>query len=94
VDEYVGIIVEEQCKGKHSSRDVTSSQQWLLNLTSTDMSYSQAQLVFIVEHYVQSQSYLKCQDDFRIAFPKSQVPDKSTVFRLAAHFLETGSVSD
>jgi hypothetical protein len=22
------------------------------------------------------------------------VPDKSTVFRLAAHFLETGSVSD
>ena len=29
-----------------------------------------------------------------IAFLKSEVPDKSTVFRLEARFRETGSVSD
>ena len=50
--------------------------------------------VFIVEHNLQSQSYLKCQDDFSSAFPKSQVPDKSTAFHSVACFHETGSVSD
>jgi len=58
------------------------------------MSFSHAQCVVIVEHYLQSPSYLKSQDDFRGAFPKSQVPGKSTVFHFVAHFHETGSVSD
>jgi hypothetical protein len=51
------------------------------------------QHVFIVEHYLQSHSYWKCQD-FGSAFLKCQVPDKSTVFHLVAHFQETGSVID
>jgi hypothetical protein len=50
--------------------------------------FSQAQCVFIVEHYLQSQTYLKCQDEFRSAFPKSQV------LRLEALFRGTGVVSD
>jgi len=58
------------------------------------MSFSQAQCVVIVEHYHQSPSYLKSQDDFRGAFPKSLVPGKSTVFHFVAHFHETDSVSD
>jgi hypothetical protein len=52
------------------------------------------QHVFIVEHYLQSQSYVKCKDDFSSAFPKSQVPYKSTVFHSVACFHETGSVSE
>jgi hypothetical protein len=36
---------------------------------------------------------LKSQDDFRNAFPKSEIPDKTRVFRLVAVFTETGSVS-
>ena len=43
---------------------------------------------FVVEHYLLSQSYLKCQDDFRSGFPKCQVSDESTVFRLVSHFSE------
>ena len=58
------------------------------------MSFSQVQCIVIVEHYLHSPSYLKCQDDFRCAFPKSQVPDKSTVFHFVAHFHETVSVSN
>jgi hypothetical protein len=42
----------------------------------------------IVERYVQCQSYLKRQDDFRTAFTKSQLPDKSTVFRLVSRSCE------
>jgi len=61
---------------------------------STDISFSQMQRVFIVEHYLQSQFYLKYQDDFSRAFPKSQVPDKWTAFHSVACFHETGSVSD
>jgi len=46
------------------------------------------------ENCLQSQSYLKCQDDFRSNFLEYQVRDKSTVFRSMAHFRETGSVGD
>jgi hypothetical protein len=53
--------------------------------------FSQARHVFVIEHYLQSQSYLKRQDDFWSAFPKVQVPEKSTVFRLVARSRETGS---
>jgi hypothetical protein len=53
------------------------------------LSFSEARRVLIAENYLQSQSYLKCQDDFRSAFPKSPVPDRSG-FRLVANFRETG----
>ena len=29
VDEYVGMIVQKLCKGKHMSSDLIRSQQWL-----------------------------------------------------------------
>jgi hypothetical protein len=35
-----------------------------------------------------SLSYLKCQVDFKNTFPKSQVSDESTVFRLVSRFSE------
>jgi hypothetical protein len=54
------------------------------------MSLSQAKFSFIVEHCLQSQSYLKCQDDFRSAIPKSEVNSISS----SSPFCETGSVSD
>jgi len=56
--------------------------------------FSQGQCFFIVEQYLHSQSYLKYQNDFRSAFPKSQVQDESTVFCSVTSFHETGSVSD
>lgn len=42
----------------------------------------------MVEHDLQSQSYLKCQDDFKSTFPKSHVSDESTEFRLVSCFSE------
>ena len=48
----------------------------------------------IAGHCLQSPSYLKCQDDFRSAFPQYKVPDKSTLFRSVARFHGTGSVGD
>jgi len=49
---------------------------------------------FFFKHYLHSQSYLKYQNDFRSASPKSQVQDESTVFCLVAPLHETGNVSD
>ena len=48
----------------------------------------------MVEHYLQSESYVKYQDNFRSVLPKSQVPDKSAVFHLVACFYERASMSD
>jgi hypothetical protein len=48
----------------------------------------------MVEYYLQSESYVKCQDDFRSVLPKSQVPDMSAVFHLVAYFCERASLSD
>jgi hypothetical protein len=56
--------------------------------------FPQAPRVFTVERYLKSQSYLKCQGDLRISFPKFPVPETSTVFRSVPRFSETGSVSD
>jgi hypothetical protein len=55
------------------------------------VSFPQAQRSFIVEHYIQSQPYLKYQDDISSAFPKYQVPDMSAVFRSVTQLRETGS---
>jgi hypothetical protein len=49
---------------------------------------------YVVEQYFQSQSYFKRKDDFKSAFPKYQVPNKSTVFRVVTRFRGTGSVGD
>jgi hypothetical protein len=53
-----------------------------------------SQRVCTVEHYLESLPYFKCQGDVRSAFPKSQVPHKSTVFHLIANFREKAIVSD
>jgi hypothetical protein len=49
---------------------------------------------FVVEQYFQSQSYFKRKEDFKSAFPKYQVPNRSTVFRVVTRFCGTGSVGD
>lgn len=87
------VTVQKLCQDKHRPCDPMPSQQWPLNSVYTDMSFHRGS-VFIVEHYLHSQSYLIYQNDFRSAFPKSQVQDESTVFCSVAPFRETGSVSD
>jgi hypothetical protein len=57
---YVGMTVQNLCKSKHRSRDLTSSQQWLYNRLAANMSFPQVQGVFN-GHFLQSESYLKCQ---------------------------------
>jgi hypothetical protein len=64
------------------------------NSRSVRMSFSQAQRVFIVEHYLASRSYLNCQNAFTDIFPDSPVPNKSTVSRLVNRFSDTGSMQD
>jgi hypothetical protein len=58
------------------------------------MSFSQVQLMFIVEHYLAYRSYVTCQYQFRDTFPDSPVPNKSTVSRLVNRFRDTRSVQD
>jgi hypothetical protein len=40
------------------------------------VSFSQAQCMFVVKHYLMSHSYLACQTDFVHKFPDSPVPNK------------------
>ena len=85
------LLARNECdKGTASAGHMT----WHHHSSGFNISFSQMQHVFIVEHYFQSQSYLKCQDNFSSAFQKSQVPYKSAVFHSVACFHETGSVSD
>jgi hypothetical protein len=56
------------------------------------MSFSQVQRAFIVEHYLASRSYLTCRNEFRVTFPISPVPDKSTISRLVDRFRDTGTL--
>lgn len=79
-----------------STRQVSNSNSAaVLNRASTfTLFFPQARRVFIVERYLQCQSYLKCQGDLRISFPKTPVPEKSTVFRSVLRSCGTGSVSD
>jgi hypothetical protein len=58
------------------------------------ISFSQVQWVFIVKHYLASCSYLTCQNEFRVTFPDSPVPIKSTISCLVNCFHDTGSVQD
>jgi hypothetical protein len=54
-------------------------RQLSFNSRNARMSFSQAQRVFIVEHYLASRSYVTCQNEFRDTFLDSPVPSKSTV---------------
>lgn len=58
------------------------------------MGFSQAERAFILESYFKSQSFLRCQEDFTVAFPETKVPNKSTISRIVARFRKTGSVND
>jgi hypothetical protein len=90
LNRWVNMTEQELCEGKQSSRDLTPSHKTFV--------YRHVMLTtagcLIAENCLQSQSYLKCQDDFRSTFLEYQVPDKSTVFRSMAHFRETGSLGD
>jgi transposase len=57
------------------------------------MIFSQAQHVFILEHYFSTRSYAECQNAFRNSFPDSVVPNTSTI-RLIERFRETGSIGE
>jgi hypothetical protein len=56
------------------------------------MSFSQVQLMFIVEHYLGTCSYLTCQNEFRDTFPNSPVPNKSTISHLVNCLYDTGTL--
>jgi len=71
---------------------LTPSQEWLPSRASNDISFLQVQHAVVILQYLHSQSYFKCQGQFNGALSKYGVADKWTVFRLAAHFRETGSV--
>ena len=62
------VWLQKLCSCEHRLRDVTSFLQWLWNHTSTDMASSVALFAIVVEHDLQTQSYLKCQEGFRSAF--------------------------
>jgi hypothetical protein len=65
------------------------------NSRSVNMSFSQVQQVFVVEHYLSSRSYLTCQNEFRgNTFPNSPVPKKSTVPCLVNLFRDARSVQN
>jgi hypothetical protein len=57
---YVGMTVQNLCKSKHRSRDLTPPQQWLYNHSPVNVSFLQVQCVFN-RHFLQSESYLKSQ---------------------------------
>ena len=61
---------------------------------AVDMSFSQEQRVFIVEHYFSSLSYARVVNEFCEKYPGDKVPNNSTITRLIALFRETGSVAD
>jgi hypothetical protein len=73
-------------------RHFSSGFKTLLLLTC--LFHKRSAFLLLNTFYLQPQSHLKRQCDVRSAFPKSQVPDKSTVLSLVARFREAGSVSD
>jgi hypothetical protein len=54
--------------------------------------FSYVRWMFIVEHYLESHSYLTCQNEFMDTFPDSPVPNKSTMYRLVNHFHDSGTL--
>jgi hypothetical protein len=70
----------------HAGNLLSPVRQLSSNSRRARMSFSQVQLVFIVEHYLASRSYLTCQNEFRDILPDSPVPNKSTISRLVNRF--------
>jgi hypothetical protein len=54
--------------------------------------YSLAERVFILEHYFASKSFSAVREAFSAAYPDKEVPNKTTIHRLATKFWDTGSV--
>jgi hypothetical protein len=59
-----------------------------------DVVYSQAERVFILEHYFTSKSSAAVREAFSNAYPDKEVPNKITIHRLVTKFRNTGSVCD
>jgi hypothetical protein len=55
------------------------------------MVHSQAESVFILEHYFASKSFAAVREAFSNAYPDTEVPNKTTIHRLVTNFLDTGS---
>jgi hypothetical protein len=86
VDGNVGVTLQKLCKSKHMSRDLTPSQAVSFKTGVYGYIIFKELCVFIVEHYLQSHSYVKYQEYFSSASPKHPVPDKSKVVRLSSPF--------
>jgi hypothetical protein len=73
---------------------VTLESRWprLLGLCDAKISYSRAERVFILEHYLPSKSFAAVREAFSNVYPDKEVPNKTTVHRLVTKFCDTGSV--
>jgi hypothetical protein len=58
------------------------------------MVYSQAECVFILEHYFGSKSYDTVREAFSNAYTDKEVPNKTTIHQVVTKFWDTGSVCD
>jgi hypothetical protein len=56
-----------------------------------NMVYSQAERVFILEHYFASKSFAAVPEAFSNVYPDKEVPNKTTIHKLVT-FRGTGSV--
>jgi hypothetical protein len=56
------------------------------------MVYSQAEHVFILEHYLASKSFAAVREAFSNVYPDNEVWNKTTTHRLVTKIRDTGSV--
>jgi hypothetical protein len=68
------------------------SRQLRKRCAGADMAYSQAERVFILEHYFASKSFAAVREAFSNAYPDKEVPNKATVHWQATTFRDTGRV--
>jgi hypothetical protein len=88
------VTIEEPTQVTSCYNLLTPVRQLSSNSRSARMSFSQVQRVFIVEHYLESRSYLTFQNQWRDILPNSPVPNNSTLSLLVNRFRDTGSVQD
>ena len=82
----MSVRLQKLCQSKHMSRDLTPPRAVSFKPCVYGYVIYKELCVFIIEHYLQSHSYLKYQEYLRNASPKYQVPDKSKVIRLSSPF--------
>jgi hypothetical protein len=85
-------LYKSPCRSRHV---VTCSSQSVSCLSTVEVQgclLSEVQLVFIVEHYLASRSYLTCQNKFTDTFPDSPVPNKSIISLLVKSIRDTGTL--